>query len=127
MAELEAVVAQNEEGANWIPRAFSPHGDLAGRVREYFSVEEPVGSRPWRLIPDGTVDLIFTISEGLDELDAAVIGAVTRPRMVHPRPGARRFGVSFAIGEAASFLGAALHSLQDGVVDLGELLGSEAR
>jgi AraC-like DNA-binding protein len=122
MAELESVLAQK-----WVPRAFAPHRDLAGRVRDYFSVEEPEGSRPWRLIPDGTVDLIFTITEGSGDLDAAVIGALTRPRMVDPGPGIRRFGVSFAIGEASSFLGAALHPLQDEVVDLGELLGSEAR
>jgi AraC-like DNA-binding protein len=111
----------------WVPRAFAPHRELAGRVREYFSVEEPVGSRPWRLIPDGTVDLIFTITEGSAELDAMVIGAITRPRMVDPHPGTHRFGVSFAIGEASWFLGGALHPLQDDVVDLGDLLGAEAR
>jgi AraC-like DNA-binding protein len=56
-----------------------------------------------------------------------VIGTVTRPRIVHPRPGTHRFGVSFAIGEASCFLGPALHALQDGVVDLGEVLGGAAR
>jgi AraC-like DNA-binding protein len=118
---------EKEHAVDWVPRAFSPHVDLAGRVREYFSVTEPAGSQPWRLLPDGSVDLLFTITEGADEPDAAVIGTVTRPRLVHPRPGTRRFGVSFAIGEASCFLGPALHALQDGVVDLGEVLGGAAR
>jgi AraC-like DNA-binding protein len=101
-----------------------PGPSLARHVRAYFAIAGVAAPR--RLLPDGCVDLLFNIDDVPGEPAAVVIGVTARPRLIRPASTTRRFGVSFACGEALQLVGGPMHLFEDRLVDLRELLGSEA-
>jgi AraC-like DNA-binding protein len=107
-------------------RILAPHPSLAASVRCYFAAQThgDVGGHP--LLPDGCVDLLFHLTDSPGAPISSVVGVTTSPLRVHPAPGTALFGVTFSPGEALRFLDVPLHSLSDRIVDLTELLGSDA-
>lgn len=113
-------------------RTLSCHPALRGAVLPYFSCEITAAPFTRHLVPDGSVDLLFSLDgsqghrPGVVEPEICVAGAVTSPVAVQRPVGSRVIGVSFAPGAAAAFLGLPLHQLTDQVCDLRELWGRDA-
>jgi AraC-like DNA-binding protein len=70
-----------------------------------------------RILPDGCIDFIFDLSSGR----ARVVGSMTTSQVIDTSAGARCFGVRFAPGAAAAFLGEPASALTDTDADLDEL------
>lgn len=122
-----------EESPSWpTARTMDAHPALRGRVLPYFTCQ--LGDRPFirYLVPDGSVDLVFSLDDmrgerpGAIEPDVCVAGMVTAPVSVRRPAGSLVIGVSFAPGCASEFLGVPVHQLNDQVCDLRELWGPSA-
>ena len=70
-----------------------------------------------RILPDGCIDFIFDLSSGR----ARVVGSMTTSQVIDTSAGAHCFGVRFAPGAAAAFLGEPASALTDTDADLDEL------
>ena len=64
-------------------RRLTPHPDLHAQVRTYFIAHHDGAPGGHRLLPDGSVDLVFNLDPIRDDFDAVVIGA---PRCGRPPP-----------------------------------------
>lgn len=119
-------------GSHPTVRTLSCHPALRGAVLPYFSCEITAAPFTRHLVPDGSVDVLFSLDgshgqrPGAVEPEICVAGAVTSPVAVQRPVGSRVIGVSFAPGAAAAFLGLPLHHLTDQVCDLRELWGNDA-
>ncbi len=113
-------------------RTLACHAALHGAVLQYFTCD--LANEPFtrHLVPDGSVDLLFSLDDSRGERPGAIepalcaAGAVTTPVAVRRPAGSRLIGVSFAPGSAGAFLGIPIHQLTDRICDLRELWGPEA-
>jgi AraC-like DNA-binding protein len=90
-------------------------------VDAFWSVE--LADAPYRVLPDGCMDIIFKLSEGR----STVIGAMSRAKVITAIAGARSFGVRFRPGRAALFVDAAAAELCDASAPLDAFLGGAAK
>lgn len=81
-------------------------------------------ARPHRVLPDGSMDVIFALGEGASE--GLVIGVMTEA-ILASSGGASLLGVRFHPGEAFALLGVAAPELRDGQAPLVGVWGSEGR
>jgi AraC-like DNA-binding protein len=108
------------------------HPELRGAVMPYFSCEITAAPFTRQLVPDGSVDVLFSLDGSYGqrpdavEPEICVAGAVTSPVAVQRPAGSLVIGVSFAPGAAAGFLGVPLHHLTDRVCDVREMWGRDA-
>jgi AraC-like DNA-binding protein len=118
--------------APWFGTTIAP--GLRDVVHGYFDAGVPRSARTFHVVPDGCVDLLFTLSdpaapipgsEGASE--AAVVGVVTHAFEVTVPAGADLFGVTLSPHAAHALLGVPLVELRDRLVDLVALWGAEAR
>jgi AraC-like DNA-binding protein len=98
----------------------------------YFSAE--LAAKPFtrRIVPDGSVDILFNLGDGRGaragfvEPQVAVVGVTIAPVWIERPAMAPLFGLSFMPGAASAFLRVPVSSLNDQVVDLRDLWGQEA-
>jgi len=109
-----------------------PRSALRNLVHQYFSVGLDPEPRTRRVVPDGSIDLIFNLSDkcgssaGGNEPQMCVVGVLTAPVTVERPAASPLFGVSLAPGGASVFLNVPPRSLKDRVVDLRDIWGAEA-
>lgn len=116
-----------------VPLATCGVGGLLGwsdLVHGYFELGAASQPRQLRIVPDGGVDLLFSVGEcpiarGVGESSA--VGLLTRAIEVSFPPGASVFGVTLSPHAARAVLGVPLSHLRDQAVDLTDLCGTEAR
>jgi len=112
---------------------FRPAPDLAQEVLAYFFVEGAPTTSRRRIVPDGSIDLIFNLGSGRGlhgthrEAEAAIVGVATAAFDVVRPPAAPVFGVVLSPGACRAVLGVNARELRNRVVGLEEVLGPIAR
>jgi AraC-like DNA-binding protein len=111
-----------------------PHPALGLLVHQYFTVGGAAEASTRRVVPDGSVDLIFNLGEvrgkisGALEPQACVMGVMTSPITVErPAASSPLLGVSLAAGAASMLLDGNVSSFNNRVIDLRSLWGHEAQ
>jgi AraC-like DNA-binding protein len=111
-----------------------PHPALGVLVHQYFTVGAAAEASTRRVVPDGSVHLIFNLGEvrgkilGVLEPQACVIGVMTAPITVErPAASSPLLGVSLAAGAASMLLDGDVSSFNNRVIDLRSLWGHEAQ
>jgi AraC-like DNA-binding protein len=111
-----------------------PHPALGVLVHQYFSVGGAAEASTRRVVPDGSVDLIFNLGEvrgkilGVLEPQACLMGVMTAPITVErPAAASPLVGVSLAFGAAGMLLSGDVSSFNNRVIDLRALWGHEAQ
>ncbi len=89
-------------------------------VDAFWSVEST--GAPYRVLPDGCMDVIFDLSSGR----ATVVGAMTEAIVVRSPPGRHIFGVRFRPGRASLFLDMVAADVRDARVPVDLVLGRSA-
>jgi AraC-like DNA-binding protein len=84
-------------------------------VDAFWTLTATGGAR--RVLPDGCIDFIFDLDTGY----GSVIGSMSASQIVQTPTGARRFGLRFAPGAAAPFIGVLASELTDSQADLNAL------
>src|SRR5215470_12103362 len=113
-------------------RTVAPAPPLSGDVLAYFFVGDDVAATRRRLVPDGSVDLLFNLEPAgrgthgdVTEPPAAVVGALTGPVDIARPARAPVFGVVLAPGAARAILGVSAHELRDRLVNLEDVIGPD--
>ena len=104
------------------PSAHVPSPLLRQVISCFWSL--PSVAKEGRILPDGSVKLIFRFSASGAE--ASIVGVSSGAHAAHPLPNTDRLGVSFAPGEASSLLGVAAWEYRDSTLPLAEVLGCSA-
>jgi AraC-like DNA-binding protein len=104
----------------------APDSRLAEHVERVSFSTDPAGvpSPPIRVVPDGRVDLLISVSCGGGGR-ADVFGLKTAPLWARSECAVANVAVSFRPGSAAALLRVSADSLTDRAVPLGELLGTD--
>ena len=108
-----------------------PSAALRSLVRCYWTLRGRLAAAPpERILPDGSVDLVFHLADpfvrdGAPQPKAMLIGEIRRPVIVRPSGVADVFGVRFHLGGAAAFVRMPLREVRDLVVPMEEVFGAE--
>jgi len=115
------------------PAIIAPSPPLSGDVLAYFFVGEGDEVTRRRLVPDGSVDLLFNLEPAgrgrhgeTTESPAAVLGVLTGPVEVVRPAKAPLFGVVLAPGAARAILGVPAHELSDRLANLDDVIGPKS-
>jgi AraC-like DNA-binding protein len=103
---------------------------LSSVVHGTFELAPAARPRRLRIVPDGDVDLLFSLNElpiAGAVSESAAVGLLTRAIEVTLTPEASVFGVTLSPHAARAVLAVPLSQLRNQVVDLTELLGRDAR
>lgn len=101
-------------------REFYPAPALARYVNRFWARFSGAGGEemPYRILPDGCIDLILDITTGWTAL---VVGTMTTASVFEAEPDTLILGVRFRPGGALPFLNTAAHELTDQVLDVSDL------
>lgn len=120
-----------------IPKIISPSQELAGIVKEYWTLESPQEATPQKnvIIPDGCMKLIFHygapyrhyLEDDLSELlpNCFLIGQLTRPYVVAPTGATGTFFVCFHPDGFLPFTQLPIKAMENRAIPLDELFGQE--
>lgn len=109
-----------------------PHPALRALVQQYFRVAAAAHSATRRLVPDGSIDLIFNLTDaqatvaGVAEPAACIVGVMSSAVITERAAGAPLFGVSVALGAANAFLCGQVGDGKNRIVDLRDVWGRDA-
>jgi AraC-like DNA-binding protein len=92
-------------------------------LRGAAAATDAAGERAHRVLPDGSLDILFDVAAG----DAAVIGVMTRAIVSDAAGAVDLVGVRFHPGEAASYLGVAARDTRDRALGLRDVCGAWGR
>lgn len=99
-------------------REFLPHEALRPFVDRFWVSFAEVSTVPWRVLPDGCIDLLVNLTRGVQ---AVAVGAMTRAVLVDPRASARTVAVRFRPGGAVPFLHLSADTITDQMVDCADI------
>lgn len=104
-----------------------PSRPLAGLIDYFWSLSDVPSHSMERVIPSGTVELVFNLNEGCGRSRFAVVsGAYGRPFDVETRVHAALLGVHFKPGGAGGLLGVPAGELSDTHLELAAIWGRRA-
>ena len=114
---------------------FLPHPDLASLVKCYWTLEVPADrdSQRQRIVPDGCIEMIFTLGDDVKRYTSAdefiiqpramILGQTIEPFFIEPTGYVNAFAVRFYPYGFTSFVTASLHSLANKETPLELLFG----
>jgi len=116
-------------------REHAPAPELAGHIECYWTFRcrvDPADTEVTRVLPDGCMDLLFSLGDpargpGGVSHGATVVGTMTRPMAVTQSGKADLLGVRFHPAGAMAFVDVPASRLTDGVAALGDVWGPSAR
>jgi len=85
------------------------------------------GAATHRVLPDGSLDVLFSFADPVTSRDAAIVGAMTHAVVVEPSGRVDLLGVRFRPGEAARLLGLPVAELTDDATELHAAWGAASR
>lgn len=108
-----------------------PPASLAPFVRCFWTLRGAGAAPPERILPDGSLELVFHLGDpfrqdGEPQPGAMVIGRLDVPTIVQPGRRTDVFGIRFHAGGAAPFFRLPISELRDSIVPAGDLLAGAA-
>lgn len=118
-------------------QTYEPHPDLKSLVKHYWTLEVPVNmaNKRQRIIPDGCMDMIFTLgddikryvseSETVAQPRTMILGQITKPFYIKPTGYVNTFAVRFYPYGLANFVSTPMGDLTNKETALSLLFGKK--